>query len=266
MDSMSAVADQPFGLELRRWRRLRRVSQLELALLAGTTQRHLSFMERGRSIPGRSMVLRLAESLQLPLRERNTLLLSAGYAPAYAEAGLDSDALRTVREALDVALLSHGPYPAMIVNRRGEMVSGNPACDVFFEDVAPVLLEPPVNIRRVALHPAGMAPRILNFDQWAQHVIESLRRECARNPDPVLEAQLAELQGFVPAVPTGTDHVGFAMPLRLLTQNGELRLITALMTFVSTTDVSLAELRLEVFLPVDQETADVLHKLARSRG
>lgn len=265
MDPMSAVADHRFGPALRRWRSLRRVSQLELALRAGTTQRHLSFVERGRSVPGRGMVVRLAESLQLPLRERNALLLSAGYAPAYAETALDADALRAVREALDVVLRGHGPYPAMIVNRGGELVAGNPACDVFFEDVAAELLEPPVNTRRVALHPAGMAPRVVNFDQWARHIIESLRRECARNPDPVLEAQLAELEGYVPRVPTGPDHLGFAMPLRLRTRGGELRLITTLMTFATTTEVALAELRLEAFLPVDQETTDVLHQLARSR-
>lgn len=266
MDDVSTVADHPFGEALRRWRSLRRVSQLELALLAGTTQRHLSFVERGRSVPGRGMVVRLAESLQLPLRERNVLLLSAGYAPAYAETALDANALRAVRDALDVVLKGHEPYPAMIVNRAGELLAANGACDVFFEDVAPELLEPPLNTRRVALHPAGMAPRVLNFEQWAPHVTESLRRECASNPDPALEALLAELEGYVPRAPSGPDHVGFAVPLQLRTGGRALRLITTLTSFATATDVSLAELRLEAFLPADEESTGALNALARSRS
>jgi transcriptional regulator with XRE-family HTH domain len=263
METMSAVADHPFGEALRRWRSLRRVSQLELALRAGTTQRHLSFVERGRSVPGRGMIVRLAESLQLPLRERNALLLNAGYAPAYAETALDADGLRAVREALEVVLKGHEPYPAMIVNRSGELLATNAACDIFFEDVAPQLLEPPVNARRVALHPAGMAPRVVNFDQWAPHVTESLRRECAQNPDPALDALLAELERYVPRIPLAPDYVGFAVPLRLRTRRGELKLITTLTSFVTVTDVSLAELRLEAFLPADEESTGVLNGFAR---
>jgi transcriptional regulator with XRE-family HTH domain len=266
MDGMSTVVGKPFGEALRRWRSLRRVSQLELALLAGTTQRHLSFVERGRSLPGRGMVVRLAESLQLPLRERNVLLLSAGYAPAYAETALDADALHAVRDALDVVLKGHEPYPAMIVNRAGELLGANEACDVFFEDAAPELLEPPLNTRRLALHPAGMAPRVLNFDQWAPHVTDSLRRECARNPDSALEALLAELEGYAPRVPSGPDHIGFAVPLQLRTGGGTLRLITTLTSFVTAMDVSLAEIRLEAFLPADAASTIALNALARGRS
>jgi MmyB-like transcription regulator ligand binding domain len=146
-------------------------------------------------VPGRGMVARLAESLQLPLRERNALLLSAGYAPASAETPLDAGALRAVREGLNVILKEHEPYRAMVVNRAGELLAANRACDVFFEGVGPALLEPPLNTRRLALHPAGMAPRVSNSQEWAPHVTESLRRECARNPDPALEALLVELEG-----------------------------------------------------------------------
>src|SRR5215469_16852285 len=263
--AVSAEAVHPFGEALRRWRGLRRVSQLELALRAGTTQRHLSFVERGRSVPGRGMVVRLAESLRLPLRERNALLLAAGYAPAYDETPLDADALRAVREALDAVLKGHEPYPAMMVDRAGALLAANAACGVFFQDVARELLEPPVNTRRVALHPQGMARRVVNFDQWAPHVTEGLRRECARNQDPALEALLAELDGYVARVPPGPDHIGFAVPLRLRIPDGELRLITTLTSFVTATDVSLAELRLEAFLPADRETSDLLHGLARRR-
>jgi transcriptional regulator with XRE-family HTH domain len=265
MDTMSAIVDHGFGKALRRLRDLRRVSQLELALLAGTTQRHLSFVERGRSMPGRGMVVRLAESLQLPLRERNALLLTAGYAPAYTETSLASDALSAVREALDAVLQGHEPYPAMMVDRAGALLAANTACEVFFQDVAPDLLDPPVNTRRVALHPAGMAGRIANFEQWAPHVTEALRHECIRNPDPALESLLAELDGYVARVPPGQDHNGFAVPLRLRIPEGELKLITTLTSFVTATDVSLAELRLEAFLPADRDTADLLGSLARRR-
>jgi|SRR5215472_1916145 len=262
---MSAVVDRGFGEALRRWRSLRRMSQLELALLAGTTQRHLSFVERGRSTPGRRMVVRLAESLNLALRERNALLLTAGYAPAYSETALDSDALSAVRDALDAVLKGHEPYPAMMVDRAGALLAANAACGVFFQGVALELLEPPVNTRRLALHPAGMAGRVVNFEQWAPHVTESLRRECAHNPDPALESLLAELDEYVARVPPGPDHIGFAVPLRLRIPDGELRLITTLTSFVTATDVSLAELRLEAFLPADRETSDLLHGLARRR-
>jgi len=264
--AVSAEAVHPFGEALRRWRGLRRVSQLELALRAGTTQRHLSFVERGRSVPGRGMVVRLAESLRLPLRERNALLLAAGYAPAYDETPLDADALRAVREALDVVLKGHEPYPAMIVNRAGELLASNAACEVFFEDVAPGLLEPPVNTRRVALNPQGMARRVVNFDQWAPHVTEGLRRECARNQDPALEALLDELDGYICKIRPGPDHLGFAVPLQLRTHRSELKLITTLTSFVTATDVSLSELRLEAFLPADQATTELLTELARSRS
>jgi transcriptional regulator with XRE-family HTH domain len=266
MNGVSTVAGRPFGEALRRWRSLRRVSQLELALLAGTTQRHLSFVERGRSVPGRGMVVRLAESLRLPLRERNVLLLSAGYAPAYAETALDADALRAVRDALNVVLKGHEPYPAMIVDRAGDLLVANGACQVFFEEVAPELLKPPLNTRRLALHPTGMAPRVLNFEQWAPHVTEGLRRECASNPDPGLAELLGELEGYVPRVPSGPDHVGFAVPLQLRTGGGTLRLITTLTSFATAMDVALAEIRLEAFLPADEETASALNALARCRG
>jgi hypothetical protein len=211
------------------------------------------------------MVVRLAESLQLPLRERNALLLSAGYAPAYTETALDADALSAVREALEVVLKGHEPYPAMIVNRTGDLVAANTACDVFFQDVAEELLEPPVNTRRLALHPSGLATRVLNFDQWAHHVTESLRLECERNPDPAMKGLLAELDAYVPPAVAAPDHLGFAVPLRLRTWCGELSLITTLTSFVTATDVSLAELRLEAFLPADQESAAVLGRLASDR-
>lgn len=249
--------------ELRGWRQRRRLSQLELALRAGTTQRHLSFIERGRSIPGRAMVVRLAESLELPLRERNELLLTAGYAPAYGEAALDDDALRPVRSALERILDGHRPFPAIVVDRHGVVVAANPEFELITRGAAPELLEPPVNAYRVALHPRGIAPRVANFAEWARHVIGRLEQERRRNPDPRLQELLAELGGYVAAVrhEPGADHLGFAVPLHLRAGGAELRLLTTVTTFATAVDVTLAELKLEAFLPADESTARALGRL-----
>ncbi|MGW5750598.1 helix-turn-helix domain-containing protein [Nocardia rhamnosiphila] len=250
-----------FGTALKDWRKRRRLSQLELALRAGTTQRHVSFMESGRSMPGRGMVVRVAESLQLPLRERNALLLSAGYAPSYPETDLDDPALQPVMDSLRRLLDGHSPYPAIVVNRFGELVAANDGLDVLIEGVAPELLEPPVNVLRLALHPRGMAPRILNFDDWAQHVLERPRQDHARAPHERHTAMLAELEGYLPHPPPGgTDHFGFAVPLRLRSSLGELSLITAITTFATAVHVTISELRLETFLPADSRTAKALER------
>jgi transcriptional regulator with XRE-family HTH domain len=251
-----------FPGELRRWRESRKWSQLELALRVGTTQRHLSFMEQARSRPGRAMVIRLAESLELSLRERNGLLLSAGYAPVFAESGLDDAALRPVREALDQILEGHLPYPAVVVRPYGELVAANSAFDVLTEDAAPELLEPPVNVLRLAVHPEGMGPRVENLAEWGRHIAESLRSHSLRSPDPRLDEFIAELEGYLPPVDPQPDHLGFAVPLRLRYAGEELRLLTTLTSFATAVDVTLAELHLEAFLPADEDTARIL----RSRG
>ena len=256
------VGQESFGAELRRWRDRRRISQLELALRAGTSQRHLSFIESGRSAPGRAMVIRLAESLALPLRERNRLLLHAGYAPAYPESTLGDQDLHAVREALQAVLAGHEPYPAMIVNRLGELLLANPACGLFFDGLPPHLLAEPVNTLRVALHPDGLAPRILNFDSWAPHVTQSLQRELRRNPDPRLEALLEELERYITSRSVPADHLSLAVPLQLATPQGPVRLITTLTTFATATDVLLSELRMEAFLPADDSSAERLRQRA----
>jgi transcriptional regulator with XRE-family HTH domain len=255
-----------FAHGLRAWRRRRRVSQLELALRAGTTQRHLSFIESGRSAPGRTMVVRLAEALEVPLRERNALLLAAGYAPAYPETRLDDPRLDPVRTALARILDGHLPSPAVIVDRHGDLVAANAAFWVLTDGVAAPLREPPVNVARLLLHPHGMAPRIANLDQWAWHVIDALRREALRTPNDQLQALVTELEGLVPERPRdlGPDHLGFAVPLRLASGDGELRLLTTLTHFGTAVDVTVAELRLEAFLPADQATAAILTNLGRT--
>ncbi len=249
-----------FTSELRRWRTARRMSQLDLALRAGTTQRHVSFIEQGRSRPGRDVVARLAESLELTPRERNELLLAAGFAPAFPESPLDDEVLRPVREALDTILDGHMPYPAMVVRPHGVFVTANRAFDVFNEGVDPALLAPPANMFRHALHPNGLAPRVRNLPEWGRHITVHLRAVLARSPDPALEALLAELESYLPPLPEETSVLGFAVPLELASADGDLRLITTITSFTTAADVTLAELQLEAFLPADEATADVLRR------
>jgi transcriptional regulator with XRE-family HTH domain len=249
-----------FTTELRRWRTARRMSQLDLAVRAGTTQRHVSFIEQGRSRPGRGVVLRLAESMELTLRERNELLLAAGFAPAFPESPLDDKALRPVRQALDTILDGHMPYPAIVVRHHGILVAANEAFDLFNEGVDPALLAPPANMFRHALHPDGLAPRVRNLPQWGRHVTQHLRAVLARSPDPELEELLAELETYVPPLPKETDVLGFAVPLELASDDGDLRLITTITSFATAADVTLAELHLEAFLPADDPTAEVLRR------
>lgn len=248
--------DFPQALRERRTRR--RVSQLELSLRAGTTQRHVSFLESGRSEPGREMVVRLAESLELPLRERNSLLLAAGYAPAYPQTSLDDPALAPVRAALRHILDAHRPYPAIVVDARGGLVAANDGFRILAEGAAAELTGPAANAYRLALHPRGMAPRIANFPEWARHVLEGLRAELLRNADDQLADLLAELEAYVPDCPLPPGHLGFAVPLQLQTADGELRLMTTITTFATAVDVTISELKLEAFLPVDQASAAIL--------
>jgi transcriptional regulator with XRE-family HTH domain len=257
------VESDRFAHELRRWRTLRRSSQLELAIRAGTTQRYMSFLEQGRSRPGRAMVVRLAESLGLSLRERNGLLAAAGYAPVFPESSLDAPALRPVRDAIDTILEGHMPYPAVVARPYGEIVGANAALPVLTEGAASELLDPPVNVLRLAVHPDGMGRRVENLPEWGRHIIESLRNQALRSPDPRLDEFVAELEGYLPAVEGGHDHLGFAVPLRLASDEGELRLITTLTSFATAVDVTLSELHLEAFLPADDATADILRRRAQ---
>lgn len=251
-----------FPTELRRWRTARRLSQLELARRAGTTQRHVSFIEQGRSRPGRDVVMRLAESLDLTLRERNDLLVSAGFAPAFPESPLEDAALRPIREALDRILDGHLPYPAMVLRPHGILVTANRAFELFHEDVDPALLAPPVNMFRLALHPDGVAARVRNLPSWGRHITENLRAQLARSPDPdpSLDALLVELEGYLQPLPAQDDVLGFAVPLELGSADGDLRLITTLTSFATAADVTLAELHLEAFLPADDRTVEVLRR------
>lgn len=248
-----------FPQALKERRAARRLSQLDLALKAGTTQRHVSFIESGRSAPGREMVIRLTESLGLPLRDRNELLLKAGFAPAYPETPLDSDNLAPVMQALQHILTAHEPYPAIIVDRYGDIVAVNAAQRILFDGCAERLR---TNSFRAALHPDGMAPRITNFPEWARHVLHNIEAELTRNPDDRLATLHAELASYVPPFRGTAGHLGFAVPLQLSTAHGELRLMTTITSFATAVDVTISELKLEAFLPADRATAVVLQRVA----
>ncbi|MFD0691419.1 helix-turn-helix domain-containing protein [Actinomadura fibrosa] len=254
-----------FPQALRERRTHRRLSQLELAIRAGTTQRHLSFLESGRSEPGRAMVVRLAESLELPLRERNALLTAAGYAPVYPQTSLDDPVLAPVRAALEHLLVAHMPYPAIVIDRYGDLVAGNAAFGILTEGCAPALLDAPVNAYRLALHPDGLAPRIENFADWARHILEGIANANQRDPDERLTELHAELTGHVGPRTEPAGVLGFAVPLHLRSADGALRLMTTVTTFATATDITIAELRLEAFLPADGPTAEILSRRAAAR-
>jgi transcriptional regulator with XRE-family HTH domain len=255
------------GAALRTWRELRRVSQLELALAADISPRHLSFIETGRSRPSRQVLLRLAEELAIPLRGRNALLLAAGYAPAYPETPLADAAMRPVREALDRMVTLHDPYPAIVVDRQWNVVTANYSAVGLLDGVSPDLLAPPVNVIRVSLHPRGMAPRTSNFAAWAGHLIGQLHGQVERSGDPDLEALLEEVRRY-PGVPAEPPPPGPAdrvvMAVRYATPDGDLALFTAIATLGAPTDVTAAELAIETFYPADEQTADILRRRART--
>ena len=184
------------GEQLRSWRERRHVSQLDLSLQAGISARHLSFVETGRSKPSSGLILRLSEELDVPLRERNVLLLAGGFAPAYPEHGLDAPPLSAVTEAMRQVITAHMPNPALAVDGHWELIDANDAVSLLTEGTAAELMEPPVNVLRLSLHPDGMAPRILNLGQWRQHVLFRLRRQADRSGDPFLHELYEELSGY----------------------------------------------------------------------
>jgi transcriptional regulator with XRE-family HTH domain len=252
----------PLGTLLRDWRRRRRLSQLDLALEAGVSARHLSFLETGRSQPSREMVLHLAEELDVPLRDRNQLLLAAGFAPAYEERRIDAPEMAPVREALDRVLTGHEPYPAVVVDRWWNLVAGNRSIALFTGMVAPELLEPPANALRIALHPDGTAPRIANLGEWRAHLLERLHRQAAVTADPRLERLYEELSGYpAPPVDEPFEIDEIAVPLRIRADDGqELAFFSTIATFGTAVDITLAELSIEAFFPADPITAGALRE------
>jgi transcriptional regulator with XRE-family HTH domain len=261
---------RPVGELLRGWRQRRGLSQLELALRAEVSARHVSFLETGRSLPSREMLLHLARELEIPLRERNALLVAAGFAPVYSERKLDEPALQAARQAVDLVLTGHEPYPALAVDRHWTLVAANRAVTLLLADVAPALLQPPVNVLRLSLHPEGLGRRILNLEQWRHHVLTRLQRQVDLSADAVLAALLEELRTDAryggPPRPGGVsveqELSGVVVPLRLETSLGVLSFFSTTTVFGTPVDITLSELAIESFFPSDAATAEVLRRAA----
>jgi transcriptional regulator with XRE-family HTH domain len=257
---------RPVGDLLRTWRQRRRLSQLAFACEADISTRHLSFLETGRAQPSRDMVLRLAERLEVPLRERNLLLVAAGYAPVFAERPLADPALDPARKAIELVLAGHEPYPALAVDRHWTLVAANGAVTRLLSGAEPSLLAPPVNVLRISLHPQGLAPRIANLREWRNHLLERLRRQIDVTADPVLTDLLQELRDYPVLAGNGPvrdgDYAGVVVPLRLVTEAGTLAFVSTTTVFGTPVDITLSELALESFFPADAATAEILRRLA----
>lgn len=236
------------------------MSQLDLAVAADVSARHLSFVETGRSRPSRELVLHLAEHLDVPVRDRNALLLAAGYAPVLTEHALDDDALAPVRAAIDAILHSHEPLPALVVDRHWNIVAANDATLALLDGVSPELLGPPTNAMRLALHPDGLAPRIVNFDEWRAHLLQRLARQLAFTADPVIAALLEELRAYATLGPTQHAVAGdeLFVPMKLRVGEQVLGFLSTISTFGTAVDVTVAELSIEQFFPADAATARAL--------
>ncbi|MER6786901.1 helix-turn-helix domain-containing protein [Streptomyces sp. NPDC000658] len=254
---------------LREWRKRRNLSQLALALQADTSSRHLSFVETGRAVPSRELVLRLADQLDVPMRQRNSLLMAAGYAPAYEETPISEAQMDRANEAIDRLLAGHDPYPALVLDSDSNLRRANRSAMALLDGVCEELLRPPVNIMRLALHPEGLAPRILNFAEWRVHLLGRLRRDAAFTNNECLTSLYDEVSGYRypqgTAVPEGgadsehQDGQQIAIPLRIRALGNELSFFSALTVFAAPADITLAELTIETFYPADAQTATVLH-------
>ncbi len=264
------VAARPaVGQMLRAWRQRRHLSQLTLAVEADISQRHLSFVESGRARPSRELVLHIAEHLHVPLRERNALLFAAGFAPVYRERSYDDPDLAVARQAMERVLKAHEPNPALLVDRHWNLVAANAAMAAMLAPVAdPALMTPPVNLLRLTLHPAGMAPAIVNLRVVRLHVLDRLRQQVDATADPVLANLLTELSGY-PAThahsepedadaesPATSGHI--ALPLRIRSGDAVLSFISTITVFGTPLDITLSELALETFFPEDEFTAAAL--------
>jgi transcriptional regulator with XRE-family HTH domain len=254
---------RPVGTLLRDWRQRRRLSQLELASQADVSPRHLSFVETGRAKPSREMVMHLCEELDVPLRERNALLVAAGFAPVYRQTDLAAPEMNAVKQAIDKLLKGHEPYPAVVVDRRWNLVAGNDPVLLFIQDVDPGLLEPPMNVLRLTVHPRGLAARIVNFAEYRHHLLTRLRREAMLTGDDGLARLYEELVAY-PAPDDDLDaetSPPVVMPLRLRVPDGELSFFSTIATFGTAVDITIEELSIEAFFPADELTGDYLRSM-----
>ena len=262
-------ARDPFGAHLRHWRTHRRLSQLDLAQEAEVSTRHLSYVETGRAAPSREMVLRLAERLDVPLRERNALLVAAGFAPMYRQRSLDDPAMAAARQAVDLVLKGHEPFPALAVDRHWNLVAHNALVPMLMAGAAPELLVAPINVLRLSLHPEGLAPRIVNLAQWRTHLLERLQQQIAATGDATLQSLHDELAAYpapvarhdAPAQAAHSELAGVVVPFQLVTPAGMLSFISTTTIFGTPVDVTLQELAVESFFPADAQTAAALQAL-----
>ncbi|MDR6537463.1 transcriptional regulator with XRE-family HTH domain [Variovorax soli] len=269
--SMPPTAADSFGAHLRHWRQHRRLSQLDLAHEAQVSTRHLSYVETGRAEPSREMVLRLAERLEVPLRERNTLLVAAGYAPMYRQRSLDDPAMAPARQAVQRVLEGHEPFPALAVDRHWNLVAHNALVPLLMAGAAPALLQPPINVLRLSLHPEGVAPRIANLAQWRAHLLERLQQQIAATGDAALVALHDELAAYPsPQVSHDTpannsELAGVAVPFQFVMPQGVLSFISTTTIFGTPVDVTLQELAVESFFPADAQTAAALAAMSQGK-
>jgi transcriptional regulator with XRE-family HTH domain len=266
MNAQSAAAARTrpahVGDHLREWRQRRHLSQLDLAGDAEISARHLSFVETGRAAPSRDMVLKLAERLEVPLRERNVLLMAAGFAPAFPQRSLDDPALKSARQAIDLVLKAHEPNPALAVDRHWNLVSANRMVTPLLEGIAPDMLAPPLNVMRLSFHPRGLAPRTVNLAEWCGHLLERLHRQCEATADPQLIKLYDELKSYpIPARagPLSADNV--AIPFKMRFGDEVLSFISTTMIFGTPVDITLSELALETFFPADDLTAELMRSM-----
>ncbi|MES2462622.1 MAG: helix-turn-helix transcriptional regulator [Armatimonadota bacterium] len=267
---ISAHSDRPLGDLLREWRQRRRMSQMDLAGVANISTRHLSFVETGRAQASRDMILLLAEQLEISLRERNTLLIAAGYAPVFPERILADPALEAARKAVDMVLEGHEPYPALAVDRHWTLVASNRIVPLLLAEADDSLLKPPVNVLRLSMHPSGLGPRIANYRQWRSHLAARLQQQIEVSADPYLVDLLREIRAY--PVPTGTANrasaegevAGIVVPLQLIMGSEILSLFTTTTVFGTAVDVTVSELAIESFFPANAASAVMLRKLAES--
>lgn len=256
------IVQPDVGTLVRQWRTRRRLSQLELGLRADVSAKHVSFVETGRSRPTREMLLNLSEYLDIPLRERNEILLAGGFAPAYPEHAMSDVPMAAVASAIGQILAAHQPNPAVVVDRHWTMVDANPAIGLLVAGCAPTLLEPPINVLRLAIHPDGMAPRIRNLGQWRAHLLDRLEHQIAVTGDEVLVDLAAELSGYPSSGASG--HRGeLLIPLQIETDVGVLNLLSTTTVFGAPRDVTVADLAIESFYPADDATKRILDGLPR---
>ncbi|HLL32603.1 MAG TPA: helix-turn-helix transcriptional regulator [Streptomyces sp.] len=263
---VTAPAGQGVGPLLRAWRERRRISQLELALRAGSSARHISFVETGRSRPSEEMVLRLAEHLEVPVRERNALLLAAGYAPHYPETPLDDPSMGALRAGMERLIRGYEPYPALVVDAMYDVVAANRGIALLLDEVPEELLAPPLNAMRLTLHPRGLAPRIRNLREWRGHLLAQMERQIALHRSAPLRALYEEVAAY--PVPKTAPHAEpeervpyFALPMQIEYEGRILSFISSISTFNTPMDVTVAELAIETFLPADPATAKHLQEL-----